>query len=1161
MAESPACANAEIHFSEDYRFLIGSADYLSESAEDQSSTYAFGVNGTSSSVALLPERLLLHFDDSLTGTGAETPASASGYAFAQGKWASGLEFQSYGGVRYTRASNLDLSEGTIEMWLALRADGDDPAYAERAHYLFHYRAPDRDDIAIAHAPDTGVLYAGGTVDGEWQSAYGADASTRAWLAGEWRHIAYTFSASGNFMRFYVDGVLVADSNEDCYRPPSADADTFVIGGDVWGRGCHYRLDEVRIASVPLSQEQIAARAHRREPARAHEVWLDATQLTAGDEVSFAYTPANAGGLGDPCVSAPVVYPGIPLFDPTPPTTLLPSNTTAFSLSVTSVAQTTCRYAVGTPTAYGDMTPFDSTSPAIEHTTTIRGLNPDPNAVNDVYVRCAAFPDFALHLQYRCLATANPSYPRTGNLWGSSELSDKGLEYCARIDLWLGASFTPDEIRQLRDLNPHIRILTSINAVEYPGLPDDCYLKDVYGNRVEVWPGSYRLNLTKPEVAEQQARFAYQRILDSELMLDGCFFDNVMTTQSWQDHDIYGNPFLIDADEDGVADDAATFDAAWKAGVFHELETFRRLMPHALISGHSMNIAEPGIAGLFNGISVGFLTTDVLEDKFRFLDLWERYAAWESNACPPTITMFESAPPDQIAYGYGYLPWQTIPASTLEFARDYCPNMRFGLALTLMFDGYFAHEFGDTWHGNDWWYDELDFDLGYPLGSAQRVSLDAASQDNLIENASFEITPTNASLLPWNLWFDSDAGYAATVSRDTNTAALGNASARIDITSSAGDAWLVDFAQFDRSLVAGVAYDVVFCAKSDKTRTITLSAQKGSPDWDNYGLWRDVAIDTVWREYTVSFEAAQTVNDSRIQFMLGETTGTVWLDNVRLYARSSEVYRREFTNGIVLLNPTRTPQTVALENGFSRLCGDQAPRHEYIIDDDTEACTMLGSWSAETYDSGEWKAVGPFYHDWGDGCHQSSQTSDEARYTLTIPESDAYTLAAWWPAAPSSSTWTQSASYQIIINGEVAASATFDQRTGGDEWHILGTVPLEPGDEAFLRVKSLDGEACIADAVHVYSSSRYNDGSPASSVTLQPRDGIILARGVSAALPGDINGDGAVNATDIQLVVNAALGVPISFNADANADTRVDALDVQLVVNAALGILPKTFSSR
>ena len=52
---------------------------------------------------------------------------------------------------------------------------------------------------------------------------------------------------------------------------------------------------------------------------------------------------------------------------------------------------------------------------------------------------------------------------------------------------------------------------------------------------------------------------------------------------------------------------------------------------------------------------------------------------------------------------------------------------------------------------------------------------------------------------------------------------------------------------------------------------------------------------------------------------------------------------------------------------------------------------------------------------------------------------------------------------------------------------------------------------------------------------------------------DINGDGHVNAVDIQLVVNAALGLPIDFDADVNEDGQVSAVDVQLVVNAALGL--------
>jgi hypothetical protein len=53
---------------------------------------------------------------------------------------------------------------------------------------------------------------------------------------------------------------------------------------------------------------------------------------------------------------------------------------------------------------------------------------------------------------------------------------------------------------------------------------------------------------------------------------------------------------------------------------------------------------------------------------------------------------------------------------------------------------------------------------------------------------------------------------------------------------------------------------------------------------------------------------------------------------------------------------------------------------------------------------------------------------------------------------------------------------------------------------------------------------------------------------------DINGDGTVDAADVQLVVNGVLQIPTSgFDPDVNGDELVDAIDVQLVVNAVLGI--------
>lgn len=818
------------------------------------------------------------------------------------------------------------------------------------------------------------------------------------------------------------------------------------------------------------------------------IWaFDTLDVLAGERLARSVTETGDARLSPGLVSDPVG-------NPQPPSTLLPPGTTSLSLTVQSAESTTCAYRVGADAPYAEMTPFDQGAGSTLHRTILKDLDSDPNVVNDIYVRCASQPDYLLQVKYRSLSQADPTYPRTGNLWGWWDMIHKGLPYMARIDLWLAAdSATADQIRELRRLNPNLRILTKVNAVDMPDLPDDYYLKDIHGNRLEVWPNSFRLNLTKPYVAEYLARNAYRRMLAKDLMFDGVFFDNVFTTQSWRKYDIHGNRFLVDADENGVEDDPEAFDAAWKAGVFHELETFRALMPHSIVSGHGMNIYEPGIADIFNGISLTRRTADVLEGEMSFADLWDEYHAWHSNARQPLVTMVESSPPDQIAYGYDYSPWDKIPPSTLEFARTYFPYVRFGLALTLMDDGYFAHEFGDTWHGNDWWYDELNFDLGYPLGPAERVDLGIPPGEEQIVNGAFE----SAIGDPWHFQVNEAEGNIATLTRDTTDRAAGAASARIDVTANSGEKSHIKLAQYNRSLEQGVAYDVSFWAKSDIQRTITVSAQKGGPDRHNYGLWQHVPIDTGWRKYQVSYVANETANEVRIQFLFGETTGTVWLDDVSMAERPPDVYQRRFTNGMVLLNGSKEPREITIGPGYWRLQGQQAPLIETILDDQGVAFTTTGTWTSVKYDSGELKVTGPFYHCWEEVCHERNGSQGEARWDLDIQAADTYTITTWWPAAPQVEGWNQNVTYEVVAGGEVVASETFDQRSGGDEWHLVAEVSLSPGNENYVRMHCQGEAPCLADALHIRSRARYNDGTPAEKVTLQSLDGIIL-RGLNGS---------------------------------------------------------------
>jgi hypothetical protein len=54
--------------------------------------------------------------------------------------------------------------------------------------------------------------------------------------------------------------------------------------------------------------------------------------------------------------------------------------------------------------------------------------------------------------------------------------------------------------------------------------------------------------------------------------------------------------------------------------------------------------------------------------------------------------------------------------------------------------------------------------------------------------------------------------------------------------------------------------------------------------------------------------------------------------------------------------------------------------------------------------------------------------------------------------------------------------------------------------------------------------------------------------------GDVNNDNKIDAVDVQLTINAALGIGIGgLNADVNNDGKVDAVDIQITINSALGL--------
>jgi hypothetical protein len=284
-AAPPVCSGANIRLTPDYQYLIGSSSYIDPGGDPESgSLFAWLTNSTPLAAGPTGWELLLHFDGAPSGENGQSPTAAQNLAYAVGKWGQCLALPAYAKLQFPRTNNLSLNQGTIEMWVALRADGTNSFYTNRDHVLFQYRSPNGDYIQIDQASSQ-VIYAGGTVNGQWQSAYGLAGSMAGWRAVEWHHLAFTWSAAQSAMNFYVDGALAAANNEGHYYQPNLGGTAFSLGGDLNGTSASYFLDEVRLSGQMASTAEIAARARRMEASQPNEVWLPATNVPTGTRLT------------------------------------------------------------------------------------------------------------------------------------------------------------------------------------------------------------------------------------------------------------------------------------------------------------------------------------------------------------------------------------------------------------------------------------------------------------------------------------------------------------------------------------------------------------------------------------------------------------------------------------------------------------------------------------------------------------------------------------------------------------------------------------------------------------------------------------------------------------------------------------------------------------
>ncbi|MFA5358309.1 MAG: putative glycoside hydrolase [Patescibacteria group bacterium] len=306
------------------------------------------------------------------------------------------------------------------------------------------------------------------------------------------------------------------------------------------------------------------------------------------------------------------------------------------------------------------------------------------------------------------------YPRLANYFLKTPITDDEAVKLAKWDLVIlgmqAQETSPEQIKKIKQLNPEIKILAYVASQEFPrghydkiesvngpwhkllaGMSDGWWLMRSNGEHFSSWPGNWSINVTNqaPVNASGQrwntylAQFMHDQVMSTGLW-DGIFYDNVWGSASWVgDGD-------MDINRDGAKDNPTWLNTAWNEGMRTMLGKSRQLEgPDKIILGNGTNDYKD------------FLNGRLIENAYAWKD-------WVT---------------DQYAYtdymSYGQNPKSTVVNNNTANTGDWQNYrlMRYGLASTMMNNGYYSFDYGTQSHGELWWYDEYDVDLGQPISAA------------------------------------------------------------------------------------------------------------------------------------------------------------------------------------------------------------------------------------------------------------------------------------------------------------------------------------------------------------------------------------------------------------------------------------------------------------
>ncbi len=302
----------------------------------------------------------------------------------------------------------------------------------------------------------------------------------------------------------------------------------------------------------------------------------------------------------------------------------------------------------------------------------------------------------------CTARADDTYPKLANYYLKyfRDIAASDYEELMKWDLLI----VPNEIsltnqqflQRYRQVDPNHRVL----AYAYPAMSmtashtlyqdierSNLWLRGAGGNKLQIWPGLYAVNLTKPEWQSMNLDFVQRKMSEGDW--DGVMYDTVDT-----DIRRYSQNG-IDITGDGAVDDAGTVNGLWQQAMAQLFSKTRQRLGNGkiiMMNGNSIDLYQPNTNGR------------IFEN---FPTPWEGNGSWQASM----YQYLRRLP------GLNHAPlYYVLNGTTNNSGRIDYRQMRLGLTSALLGDGYFSYDFGDAKHEQTWWFDEYDVELGRAASS-------------------------------------------------------------------------------------------------------------------------------------------------------------------------------------------------------------------------------------------------------------------------------------------------------------------------------------------------------------------------------------------------------------------------------------------------------------